>query len=106
MSNFILNLDKPHYKDNQLAKEEVIEMNGVVSEVLPQTRFRVLLENGINVMAYLSGKMRMHHVRIIEGDKVTLEISPYDVTKARINYRHKEVRANAPAGNKRPPYRK
>jgi len=85
-----------------LAKEDVIEMNGVVSEVLPQTRFRVLLENGVQVMAYLSGKMRMHRIRIIEGDKVTIEMTPYDLTKARINFRHKEERA----GGSGAPYRK
>jgi translation initiation factor IF-1 len=86
-----------------LAKEDVIEMNGVVSEVLPQTRFRVLLENGVQVMAYLSGKMRMHRIRIIEGDKVTIEMTPYDLTKARINFRHKEERAGGGSGA---PYRR
>ncbi len=76
-----------------MPKEELIEMEGVVSEVLPNTQFRVLLENGADVLAYASGKMRKHRIRILAGDKVTLEMSPYDLTKARINFRHKDERA-------------
>jgi translation initiation factor IF-1 len=83
-----------------MAKEETIEMEGVVEEVLPDTRFRVTLENGATVIAYASGKMRKHRIRILAGDKVTLEMTPYDLTKARINFRHKDERA-APAA--RPP---
>ena len=78
-----------------MAKEEMIELDGVVDEVLPQTRFRVVLENGVTVMAYLSGKMRKHRIRIIAGDKVTIEMTPYDLTKARINFRHKEERVGS-----------
>jgi translation initiation factor IF-1 len=77
-------------------KEELIEMEGVVREVLPNTQFRVLLENGADVLAYASGKMRKHRIRILAGDKVTLEMSPYDLTKARINFRHKDERAPGP----------
>jgi translation initiation factor IF-1 len=83
-----------------MAKEELIEMNGVVDEVLPNTQFRVTLENGVKVLAYASGKVRKHRIRILAGDKVTLEISPYDLTKARINFRHKDEKAAPPA--KRP----
>jgi translation initiation factor IF-1 len=72
-----------------MAKEELVELQGVVTEVLPQTLFRVTLENGYEVMAYASGKMRKHHIRILAGDRVTLEMSPYDMTKGRINFRHK-----------------
>ena len=72
-----------------LSKEELIELGGVVSEVLPQTRFRVTLENGVEVTAYASGKMRKHRIRILAGDHVTLEMSPYDLTKARITWRSK-----------------
>jgi translation initiation factor IF-1 len=79
-----------------MPKEEMIEMEGVVSEVLPNTQFRVLLSNGADVLAYASGKMRKHRIRILAGDKVTLEMSPYDLTKGRINFRHKDERA-APA---------
>ncbi|HYF59623.1 MAG TPA: translation initiation factor IF-1 [Burkholderiaceae bacterium] len=73
-----------------MAKEELVELGGVVSEVLPQTRFRVTLENGVEVTAYASGKMRKHRIRILAGDHVTLEMSPYDLSKGRINFRHKE----------------
>jgi translation initiation factor IF-1 len=79
-----------------MAKEELVEMEGVVSEVLPQTLFRVKLPNGAEVTAYASGKMRKHRIRILAGDRVTLEMSPYDLTKARINFRHKDVDASPP----------
>ena len=75
-----------------MAKEELIDMQGTVSTVLPDTRFLVVLENGVEVTAYLSGKMRKHRIRILAGDKVTLEMSPYDLTKGRINFRHKDER--------------
>jgi len=89
-----------------MAKEDMIEMDGVVSEVLPDTRFRVLLENGFDVTAYMSGKMRKHRIRIIAGDKVTVELTPYDLTKARINFRHKDERvASAAPIHRRPPAR-
>ena len=79
-----------------MAKEEHIEMNGVVSEVLPDSKFRVTLDNGHQLIAYSAGKMRKHHIRIIAGDKVSLELSPYDMSKGRITFRHIETRA-APA---------
>jgi translation initiation factor IF-1 len=78
-----------------VAKEELIDMQGTVHTVLPDTRFLVTLENGIEVTAYLSGKMRKHRIRILAGDKVTLEMSPYDLTKGRINFRHKDERPAA-----------
>jgi len=78
-----------------MAKEELIEMNGVVMEVLPDSRFRVTLDNGHDLVAYTAGKMRKHHIRIIAGDKVSLEISPYDLSKGRICFRHIEGRAPA-----------
>jgi translation initiation factor IF-1 len=77
-----------------MAKEELVELEGVVSEVLRNTSFRVTLQNGAHVMAYASGKMRKHRIRILAGDRVTLEMSPYDLTKGRINFRHKD---DAPA---------
>jgi translation initiation factor IF-1 len=83
-----------------MAKEALVEMDGVVNEVLPNTQFRVTLDNGAEVLAYASGKVRKHHIRILAGDKVTLEISPYDITKGRINFRHKDERA--PAVQSRP----
>lgn len=89
-----------------MAKEELIEMQGVVQEVLPNTQFRVDLTNGAKVLAYASGKMRKMRIRILAGDKVTLEISPYDLTKARINFRHKDERAPMPAGARKMQYRR
>lgn len=76
-----------------MAKEELIEMHGLVNEVLPDSRFRVTLENGHQLVAYTSGKMRKHHIRILAGDKVSLELSPYDLSKGRIMFRHLERRA-------------
>lgn len=71
-----------------MAKEAFIEMEGTVQEVLPNTQFRVRLTNGADVLAYAGGKMRMRRIRIIAGDRVSLEMSPYDVTRGRINFRH------------------
>ena len=71
-----------------MAKEELIEMRGRVSEILPDSRYRVTLTNGHQLIAYTGGKMRKHHIRIIAGDDVTLELSPYDLTKGRIMFRH------------------
>ncbi|MDF1484441.1 translation initiation factor IF-1 [Ramlibacter sp. H39-3-26] len=71
-----------------MAKEDLIEMRGVVAEVLPDSRYRVKLENGHELVAYTAGKMRKHRIRILAGDKVSLELSPYDLTKGRINFRH------------------
>ena len=71
-----------------MAKEDLIEMQGKVTEVLPDSRFRVTLENGHELIAYTGGKMRKHHIRIIAGDNVSLELSPYDLTKGRIMFRH------------------
>ena len=72
-----------------MSKEDNIEMQGVVLETLPNTTFRVQLENGHVVMAYISGKMRKNYIRILTGDKVTVQMTPYDLTKGRITYRHK-----------------
>ncbi|GHD63159.1 translation initiation factor IF-1 [Jeongeupia chitinilytica] len=80
-----------------MAKEDSIEFEGVVLEVLPDTRFRIELSNGVNISAYASGKMRKHHIRILAGDRVTVEMSPYDLTKGRVSFRHKD--ANAPAAS-------
>jgi translation initiation factor IF-1 len=72
-----------------MAKQEAIEMEGVVTEVLPDQNFRVLLENGHTVLAYAAGKMSKFKIRVLVGDRVTLELSPYDLTRGRITYRHK-----------------
>ena len=86
-----------------MAKEETIELEGVVNEVLPNTVFRVQLDNQHQITAYASGKMRKHRIRILAGDRVTVEMSPYDLTKGRISFRHKDERAAPPAP--RPHYR-
>ena len=78
-----------------MAKEEMVELEGVVSEVLPNTVFRVQLTNGHQITAYASGKIRKHRIRILAGDRVSLEMSPYDMTKGRIFLRHKDERAVA-----------
>ena len=78
-----------------MAKEDLIEMSGQVLEVLPDARYRVKLENGHELIAYTNGKMRKHHIRILAGDKVSLELSPYDLTKGRITFRHIEGRPSA-----------
>lgn len=88
-----------------MAKEELIEMEGVVDEVLPDTRYRVTLTNGVCVQAYASGKIRKNHIRILAGDKVSLEMSPYDLTKARISFRHKDEKA-PPFTASRPQFRR
>jgi translation initiation factor IF-1 len=79
-----------------VAKEELIEMHGVVNEILPDSRFRVTLENGHKLIAYTGGKMRKHRIRILAGDNVSLELSPYDLTKGRITYRHLDRRGPPP----------
>jgi len=70
-------------------KEDTVRIDGTVEELLPNMTFRVLLQNGVQVTAYLCGKMRMKNIRVLVGDVVTLEMSPYDLTKARIVYRQK-----------------
>ena len=85
-----------------MAKEDLIEMAGEVLEVLPDARYRVKLENGHELIAYTTGKMRKHHIRILAGDKVSLELSPYDLTKGRITFRHIDGRpAATPAPTRR-----
>ena len=87
-----------------MAKEETIELEGVVDEVLPNTIFRVRLDNDHQITAYASGKMRKHRIRILAGDRVTVEMSPYDLSKGRISFRHKDERAVTPQV-RRPAYR-
>ena len=72
-----------------MAKEDAIEVEGEIVEMLPNATFKVKLEQGQEIMAYVSGKMRMHYIKILPGDKVTVQLSPYDLTKGRITYRHK-----------------
>jgi len=76
-----------------VGKEELIEMQGRVDEVLPDSRFRVTLDNGHSLICYSGGKMRKHRIRVLAGDRVSLELSPYDLTKGRITFRHIAPRA-------------
>ena len=84
-----------------MAKEDLIEMRGVIDEILPDSRFRVTLDNGHSLVAYTAGRMRKHHIRILAGDQVSLELSPYDLTKGRITFRHIEGRVHTPAMRRR-----
>jgi len=72
-----------------MGKTDIIKIDGTVMETLPNASFRVKLDNGHIVLAHISGKMRMHYIRILPGDKVTVELSPYDLTRGRITFRHK-----------------
>jgi translation initiation factor IF-1 len=86
--------DRAHFRKykesvHYMAKEDVIEVEGTVVETLPNAMFRVELPNGHRILAHISGKMRMHFIRILPGDKVTVELSPYDLTRGRITYRSK-----------------
>jgi len=89
-----------------MAKEDLVEMEGVVTEVLPDARFRVRLEGGHEVIAYASGRMKKNRIRVLAGDRVSLEMTPYDLTKARINFRHKDEAGSGPDGARRPPPRR
>ena len=78
-----------HAQKNSMGKQDVIKQDGVVIESLGNAKFRVELENGHVVLSHIAGKMRMHYIRILPGDKVAVEMSPYDLTRGRITYRYK-----------------
>ena len=88
-------------------KEELLEFEGIVTEVLPEARFRVKLDNNHEVLAYTAGRMKRNRIKTLAGDRVTVEMSPYDLTKGRITFRHKDERAASPNPNgaKAPPRR-
>ena len=77
-------------EEESQSKEEKIEVEGTIVEALPNTMFRVQLDNGHDVLAYLSGRMRKYYIRVLLGDRVVVELSPYDLTRGRITYRHKK----------------
>lgn len=81
-------MSKTQTKPGKKAKE-TIEVDGTITEALPNTMFRVRLDNGHEVLAHISGKMRMYYIRILLGDRVTVELSPYDLTRGRITFRHR-----------------
>lgn len=72
-----------------MPKQDLIKIDGIIEETLPNTQFIVKLENGLKILAHISGKMRLNYIKILQGDKVTVELSPYDLTKGRIIYRYK-----------------
>jgi translation initiation factor IF-1 len=85
-----------------MAKEELIELEGLVKEILPDARYRVALDNGHEIVAYTAGKMKKNRIKTLAGDRVTVEMSPYDLEKGRLIFRHKDERA---ATLRRPPPR-
>jgi translation initiation factor IF-1 len=89
-----------------LPKEDLIEFEGTVIEMLPDSRFKVRLDNGHQTLAYTSGRMKKNRIRILEGDRVTVEMTPYDLTKGRINFRHKDDSGAPATGPNRPQFRR
>jgi translation initiation factor IF-1 len=90
-----------------MAKEELISFEGLVTEVLPDARFRVELENGHKIVVYTGGKMKRNRIKTLAGDRVTVEMSPYDMDKGRLMFRHKDSNAGGPRpGARRPPFRR
>lgn len=90
-----------------MAKEDLLEFDGVVVERLPDSRYRIRLDNGHETLAYTSGRVKKNRIRILAGDRVTVEMTPYDLTKGRINFRHKDERAQtAAAAPRRPTWRR
>lgn len=89
-----------------MPKEDLIEFEGTVVAMLPDSRFRVRLDNGHETLAYTSGRMKKNRIRILEGDRVTVEMTPYDLTKGRINFRHKDENAAPVGGGIKPPFRR
>lgn len=85
-----------------MSKEELLEFEGVITEILPEARFRVRLANDHEIIAYTAGRMKKNRIRTLTGDKVTVEISPYDLTKGRLIFRHMEARSHAPKRSARP----
>jgi translation initiation factor IF-1 len=89
-----------------MAKEELIEFEGVITELLPEGRFRVKLENDHEVLAYTAGKMKKHRIRSMVGDRVTVEMTPYDLDRGRITFRHRDGPPRPAGAPPRPVYRK
>jgi translation initiation factor IF-1 len=89
-----------------MAKEDLLEFDGVVMELLPDARYRVKLDNGHESLAYTAGRMKKHRIRVLAGDRVTVEMTPYDLTKCRIKFRHKDERAAAMPAPSRPNFQR
>jgi len=89
VSQFLITFESLKGSQKYDQKKDVIEMEGTITEPLPNAMFRVQLDNGHEVLAHISGKMRMNYIRILKGDRVLVELSPYDLTRGRITYRYK-----------------
>lgn len=89
-----------------MSKEELLEFEGTVTDVLPDSRFRVVLENEHEIVAYLAGRMKKNRIRTLVGDRVTIEMTPYDLDKGRIIYRHKDERAPSTRAQQRKNFRR
>jgi translation initiation factor IF-1 len=96
----------PHQHEARMAKEELIELEGLVTEILPDTRFRVQLDNGHEIIAYAAGRMKKNRIKTLAGDRVTVEMSPYDLEKGRVIFRHKDERAAPRSAPARPQFRR
>ena len=95
--------DSRDVEEKRLTKEDLIEFEGTVLEMLPDSRFRVRLDNGHETLAYTSGKMKKNRIRVLAGDRVTVEMTPYDLTKGRLSFRHKDERRPVAAPPRRGP---
>jgi translation initiation factor IF-1 len=94
-------------KEHNLAKEELLEFEGLVIEILPDARYRVQLDNGHQLVAYTAGRMKKNRIKTLAGDRVTVEVSPYDLEKGRLIFRHKDERAGSqPRPAQRPQFRR
>jgi translation initiation factor IF-1 len=94
-------------KEYNVAKEELLEFEGLVTEILPDARYRVQLDNGHQLVAYTAGRMKKNRIKTLAGDRVTVEVSPYDLEKGRLIFRHKDERAGAqPRPAQRPQFRR
>ena len=94
-------------KDHDVAKEELLQFEGLVVEILPDARYRVVLDNGHALVCYTAGRMKKNRIKTLAGDRVTVEVSPYDLEKGRLVFRHKDERAgSAPRPAQRPQFRR
>jgi translation initiation factor IF-1 len=94
--------EQPETEPRHMAKEELIQFEGLVLEILPDARFKVRLENGHEIIAYTAGKMKKNRIKTLAGDRVTVEMSPYDLEKGRLVFRHREIRADGAPPPPRP----
>jgi translation initiation factor IF-1 len=103
----LLHVPPANQKDHNVPKEELLQFEGLVLEILPDARYRVQLDNGHELVAYTAGRMKKNRIKTLAGDRVTVEVSPYDLEKGRLIFRHKDERAgSAPRPAQRPQFRR